>query len=446
MQCKIVSLASLITAGLFCLFCYLYVIFSPQISNTPTSRILESGAKFTSHHPKSKSSGNCETIAAKLCSIPVCVSKSFSADSNLAGKIRRSIKNSKSITIVHRHGTRIAFSAVDKKSCGRQYAPTELEKSEYFKNVKDYSHVFQFSKKNQKNGTDGQCAHAMLTGHGALQLFENGKLLKRLSKNAEWAKNQFKLKSSRYARTIGSLVSFAVGYGIKHDSRLSEFDISHEYGEKVPSECRQIVRKYEEATGKGQTDDRDYKKYKLKKAAVDNDGLCTSENFKSISGVLSDICHETHTSFMKNSEDVSDRFTKSCNDTNYFHRQQFMTKYCTRDLSIIRQHFILEQINFNKLNSKSINSQNTLWSLHDVNLVDLWCIFFWEKETDDCPPPISYAAFMLFTDSMVIFSNQNHLAAVKFNFMENPIKFTNKSIVDQIKNATRCHGLMKQFI
>jgi len=241
-------------------------------------------------------------------------------------------------------------------------------------------------------------------------------------------------------------VSFAVGYGIKHDSRLSEFDISHEYGKKVPSECSPIVRKYEEAngktTGKGSKDERDYKKYKRRKAAVKNNGLCDSENFQSISGVLSDICHETQTSFMQNpdnSDNFSNRFTPSCNDTNYFHRQQFMTKYCTRDLSIVRQYFILE-----KLNSKT--TENTLWSLHDVNLVDLWCIFFWEKDKDDCPPPISYAAFMLFTDSMVIFSNQNHLAAVDYNLMENPIKFTNKSIVGQIKNATRCYGLLEQFI
>merc|ERR1712127_818490 len=151
--------------------------------------------------------------------------------------------------------------------------------------------------------------------------------------------------------------------------------ISHEYGKKVPSECSPIVRKYEEAngktTGKGSKDERDYKKYKRRKAAVENNGLCNSENFQSISGVLSDICHETQTSFIQNSE--------------------------------------------------STNSENIIWSLHDVNLVDLWCIFFWKEGTDDCPPPISYAAFMLFTDSMVIFSNQNHLAAVDYNFMENPI-------------------------
>jgi len=442
MQCKIVSLASLITAGFFCIFCYFYLEFSPQFSSAPTSRILESG-KIHPNLLKSKPSANCESVAAKLCSIPECVIQSFSPDSKLTEKIHRSIKNSKSIKIVHRHGTRIAFSAPDTKSCGRQYAPTELENSEYFKNVTNYPFVFQFSK---KNGTDGQCAHSMLTGHGALQLFENGKLFKSLSKNAEWADNKFNLKSSRYARTIGSLVSFAVGYGIKHDSRLSEFDISHEYGKKVPSECSPIVRKYEEAngktTGKGSKDERDYKKYKRRKAAVKNNGLCDSENFQSISGVLSDICHETQTSFMQNSDNsdnFSNRFTPSCNDTNYFHRQQFMTKYCTRDLSIMRQYFILE-----KLNSKT--TENTLWSLHDVNLVDLWCIFFWEKDKDDCPPPISYAAFMLFTDSMVIFSNQNHLAAVDYNFMENPIKFTNKSIVGQIKNATRCYGLLEQFI
>jgi len=446
MQCKIVSLASLITAGLFCLFCYLYLLFSPQISNTPTSRILEFGKKFRSL--KSKSSKNCESVAAKLCSIPECVTKSFSADSNsadskLTGKIRRSIKNSKSIKIVHRHGTRIAFSALDTKSCGRKYAPTELENSEYFKNVTNYSYIFQFS---NENGTDGECAHSMLTGHGALQLFENGKLFKSLSKNAEWASKKFNLKSSRYARTIGSLVSFAVGYGIKHDSRLSEFDITHEYGKKVPSECAPIVRKYEEATGKGGKDDRDYKKYKRRKAAVKNNGLCNSENFQSISRVLSDICHETQTSFLQNSDNISNRFATSCNDTNYFNRQQLMTKYCTRDLSIIRQYFILEQLNTKNTNSKSTNSENIIWSLHDVNLVDLWCIFFWKEGTDDCPPPISYAAFMLFTDSMVIFSNQNHLAAVDYNFMENPIKFTDKSIVDQIKNATRCYGLMEQFI
>ena len=439
-KCKSHPIASIaVMAGVF-LLCFLseYINLLPKLKSSSYSDSQQYQNTDLNFMPRQIISSNetifenfCSTVQAKLCSIPECVLQSFL---KLPDKTLQSIKNSSFLKIVHRHGTRISFTSKLKKSCGRRYAPESLTNSKLFKN---YSSVFQFTDRTEKT-RDGICSHSMLTGHGALQLYENGKIFQNLYPN-----KTFKYKSSNYGRTVGSLVSFAVGYNDHKKNWLDdlEIDIRQKYGQKMPVECSQIVNLHE-----NKRDERDYLKFQERKHAIKHMGLCDTETYKTVTSQLSDICHETQTSlsdsmtkkiFNSKIPTASDRFPKHCNDTNYFTRHNFMTKHCSRDISIIRQYFILK----NLINAKN---NNVFWALHDVNLEDLWCIFFSGLDENVCPPTISYAAFMLFTDSSVIFSNLNTISTATLDFSS--IKFRHNDIINQIKSKPTCKNLMKQFL
>lgn len=133
--------------------------------------------------------------------------------------------------------------------------------------------------------------------------------------------------------------------------------------------------------------------------------MLDNPSFNTYSARLADICHNDSLTLP---DELLDRY-------------QLNQKPCLRDLSIVYQGHLLNLI-FDNQKSNSFQ----YFSLHDRNLIDLWCIFFEpsypnsinynsEQHTDrqhSFLPVISYAAFLLITDDFMFLFNQNAVQKV----------------------------------